>query len=130
MKISVNDKNFKNKEDAMKYIEGLEELIRIKIFNKPDLSEGRHGPILVKTFEFKKPKNACSWIEESIKAQIENKIIETKRVKYDFVQGNKRLPMELWRVDVETDIGDTKGLEEIDIDNLDALLEDIEIIFL
>lgn len=122
MKITVNNKDFKNKEDAIKYIENLNEILVVKIFAYPDLSEGRYGPRLKNEYHFKAQNRIGAFIVkeqiEPIIAELRNTLIEIYGAEYDYVMGSKANPVKLWDIKVDFEISDDKNAEILDMKKL------------
>lgn len=121
-KITVNNKDFKNKEDAIKYIENLNEILVVKIFAYPDLSEGRYGPRLKDEYHFKAQNRVDAFIVkeqiEPIIAELRNTLIEIYGAEYDYVMGSKANPVKLWDIKVDFEISDDKNAEILDMKKL------------
>lgn len=127
-KITVNNKEFKSKEEAIKYIENLEEkeekkeILVVKIFAYPDLNEGTHGPLLKDEYHFKAYQEFESFkVKERIKpliAPLRNALIEIYGKEYGYVMGGAENPLKYWDVEVGFEMSDEKGLKNINIDKL------------
>lgn len=121
-KITVNNKDFKNKEDAIKYIENLNEILVVRILAYPDLSEGRYGPRLKDEYHFKAQNRVGAFIVkeqiEPIIAELRNTLIEIYGAEYDYVMGSKANPVKLWDVKVDYEISDKTNVKPLDMDKL------------
>lgn len=132
-KITVNNKEFKSKKEAIKYIEDLEkkeekkEILVVKIFAYPDLNEGTHGPHLKDEYHFKAYQEFESFkVKERIKpiiAPLRNALIEIYGKEYGYVMGGSENPLKYWDVEVNFEMSNEKGLKNIDIDKL---VEDVK----
>ena len=120
--ININDKQFKNKEEAIKYIEGLNEILVVRIFAYPDLSEGRHGPLLKDEYHFKKEHDLSNLLAakkiDSIIAELRNTLIKIYGAEYDYVMSSKLHPVKLWNVEVTFELSDDKNVENFDMEKL------------
>lgn len=121
-KIRINDKQFDNKKEAVKYVESLNEALVVRILAYPDLNEGRHGPLLKDEYHFKSTNTAGIFDvredTEPVIAEIRNTLIEIYGREYDFVMGSKANPVKLWDVKVDYEISDKENLQPLDIDKL------------
>lgn len=126
-KITVNNKDFASKEDAIKYIENLNEILVIRIFAYPDLSEGRYGPQLKDEYHFKAQNRVGAFIIkeqiEPIIAELRNALIKIYGAEYDYVMGSKANPVKLWDVKVDFEINDDKNVEIL---NVEKLVEEVK----
>lgn len=128
MRITVNNKEFKSKKEAIKYIEDLDkkeekkEILVVKIFAYPDLNEGIHGPRLKDEYHFKAYQEFESFkVKERIEpiiAPLRNALIEMYGKEYGYVMGGSENPLKYWDVEVGFEMSDEKGLKNIDIDKL------------
>lgn len=122
LKIKINDKEFKDKEEAIKYINDLNEAMVVRIFAYPDLTEGRHGPLLKDEYYFKAINTEGLFDvredSEPVIAELRNALIKIFGAEYDFVMGSKANPIKLWDVKVDYKISDKENLQPLDIDKL------------
>lgn len=127
MTITINDKDFENKKDAIEYIEGLNEIIVVRIYAYPDLNEGMHGPLLKDEYHFKAQNRVGAFIVKEqltpIIAELRNTLIEIYGKEYDYVMGGKANPVKLWDVKVETMLSDDKNAKVLD---MEKLIEDVK----
>lgn len=127
MAITINDKDFENKKDAIEYIEGLNEIIVVKIYAYPDLNEGRHGPLLKDEYHFKYQNRVGAFIVKEqttpIIAGLRNALIKIYGKEYDYAMGGKANPVKLWDVKVETMLSDDKNAKVLD---MEKLIEDVK----
>lgn len=126
-KITVNNKDFESKENAIKYIENLNEILVVRIFAYPDLSEGKYGPRLKDEYHFKAQNRVGAFIikeqTEPIIAELRNTLIEIYGAEYDYVMGSKANPVKLWDVKVDFEISDDKNVEIL---NVEKLVEEVK----
>ena len=120
--ITINDKYFNNKAEAIQYIKNLNEALVVRILAYPDLNEGRHGPILKDEYFFK-ANNKVGDFEvredtEPIIAELRNALIDIYGREYDFVMGSRANPIKLWDVKVDYEISDKENLKALDLDKL------------
>lgn len=125
MPIKINNKTFNTKQEAMRYISNLSEILVIKIYG---LNSQRIGTELKDVFRYRQSE-IYSDSGDSIKAQIENHLIEKIGRKYTYVQDNKMFPIPIWEVKIETEILECGNFEEIDIYKLDNLLYMVDNLF-
>lgn len=122
MTITINDKDFENKKDAIEYIEGLNEIIVVRIYAYPDLNEGAYGPLLKDEYHFKYRNRVGAFIVKEqitpIIAELRNTLIEIYGKEYDYVMGSKSNPVKLWDVKVETMLSDDKNAKVLDMEKL------------
>lgn len=122
MAITINDKDFENKKDAIEYIENLNEIIVVKIYAYPDLNEGAHGPLLKDEYHFKYKNRVGAFIVKEqitpIIAELRNTLIEIYGKEYDYVMDSKANPVKLWDVKVETMLSDDKNAKVLDMEKL------------
>ena len=127
MTIKINDKEFKSKEDAIRHIEGLNEIIVVRIYAYPDLNEGKHGPLLKDEYYFKAHHKVGGFVLEKqitpIIAELRNTLIKIYGAEYDYVMGSKSNPVKLWDVKVERMLSDDKNTKDLDIEKL---IEDVK----
>lgn len=127
MKITINNKEFDNKKDAIKYIENLNEILVVKIFAYPDLDEGMHGPRLKDEYHFKAQNRIDAFIVreqiEPIIAELRNTLIKIYGKEYDYVMGGKSNLVKLWDVKVDFEISDDKNAKVLD---MEKLIEDVK----
>lgn len=127
MKITVNNKEFEDKKSAIKYIENLNEVLVVRIYAYPDLSEGRYGPRLKDEYHFKAQNRVGAFIVkeqiEPIIAELRNTLIEIYGAEYDYVMGSKANPVKLWDVKVETMLSNDKNAKVLD---MEKLIEDVK----
>lgn len=125
--ININNEQFKNKEDAIKYIKGLNENLVVKIYAYPDLSEGRHGPLLKDEYHFKSERKCGSFAlmeyTQPIIAELRNTLIKIYGAEYDYVAGSKANPVKLWDVKVDFEFSDDKNVENF---NMKKLVTDVK----
>lgn len=126
-KIKINDKEFKDKEEAIKYINDLNEAMVVRIFAYPDLNEGRHGPLLKDEYYFKAINTAGLFDvredSEPVIAELRNTLIKIFGAEYDFVMGSKANPIKLWDVKVDYEISDKTNLNPL---NINKLVEEVK----
>lgn len=126
-KIKINDKEFKDKEEAIKYINDLNEAMVVRIFAYPDLTEGRHGPLLKDEYYFKAINTAGLFDvredSEPVIAELRNALIKIFGAEYDFVMGSKANPIKLWDVKVDYEISDKINLNPL---NINKLVEEVK----
>lgn len=124
MTITINDKQFENKEDAIEYIENLNEIIVVRIYAYPDLNEGTHGPLLKDEYHFKYKNRVGAFIVKEqitpIIAGLRNTLIKIYGKEYDYVMGSESNPVKLWDVKVETMLSDDKNAKVLDMEKLIA----------
>lgn len=127
MTITINDKQFENKEDAIEYIENLNEIIVVRIYAYPDLNEGAYGPLLKDEYRFKYRNRVGAFIVKEqitpIIAELRNTLIKIYGKEYDYVMGVKANPVKLWDVKVETMLSDDKNAKVLD---MEKLIEDVK----
>lgn len=121
-KITVNNKEFENKEEAIKYINDLNEVMVVRIFAYPDLNEGRYGPRLKDEYYFRASNRMGAFIvredTEPVIAELRNTLIEIYGAEYDYVMGSKANPVKLWDVKVDFEISDKTNVKPLDMDKL------------
>lgn len=124
MPIKINDKEFESKEDAIRHIEGLSEIIVVKIYAYPDLNEGMHGPLLKDEYRFKSETKVNGFILKEqitpIIAELRNTLIKIYGKEYDYVMGSKANPEKLWDVKVERMLSDDENAKILDMEKLVA----------
>ena len=113
------NRHFHNKYEAMNYISNLQEVLVIKMYIKGELKD---------VFRYRQSET-YSDTECSIKAQVENHLIEKIGRKYTYVQGNKMFPAPIWEIKIETEFLECGNFEEIDIYKLDNLLYMVDNLF-
>lgn len=122
MPIKINDKEFESKEDAIRHIEGLNEIIAVKIYAYPDLNEGVHGPLLKDEYHFKSETKVNGFILKEqitpIIAELRNTLIKIYGKEYDYVMGSKSNPVKLWDVKVERMLSDDENAKILDMEKL------------
>lgn len=127
-KITVNNKEFENKEDAIKYIESLNEVLVVKIYAYPDLNEGMYGPRLIHEFEFQAQNRINNFIVreqiEPIIAELRNTLIEIYGAEYGYVMGSKANPIKLWDVEVNFEISNNRKAEKLNMEKLIKMIKE------
>lgn len=127
MAITINDKQFKNKKDAIEYIENLNEIIVVRIYAYPDLNEGMHGPLLKDEYHFKAQNRVGAFIVKEqitpIIAGLRNALIKIYGKEYDYVMGCASNPVKLWNVKVKRMLSDDKNAKDLD---MKKLIEDVK----